>query len=333
MKIALFITSTGRGGVEKFIIELSNQLSGDNEVTVITYNNPYILDGLNSNIRKIIVKNRSRRNPFAYFDLYKVIKENNFDIINTHAAKSSEIIYKVSHFISICQVATKHNSRKGKIFNRIKNVTAVSSTVEKTLKNESPIIFNGINPKKVQSIKSVDRRFRILAIGRLDPIKGFDVLIDQVSSLDIDYKLDIIGEGPQRDFLQKKIDEYSLVEKVELLGFCENVHELMNKSDLVVITSHTEGFSLVAIESFFYANILISTPVSGSVEILPESLIVEQADIRDKIIEIYENKQDYLEIFKSVSSSCSDQFDIKTCADNYSKYYQNVYNQFEFLNR
>ncbi|MBN1958126.1 MAG: glycosyltransferase [Desulfuromonadales bacterium] len=333
MKIALFITSTGHGGAEKFFLELCNELSKKHEITVMTYKNPYILDNLKNHIGKIVIPKRSRRNPMSYFDVYKHLKKNNFEIIHTHSAKAAEITYRILKFIPLCQVATKHNSRKGKVFDRIKYVTAVSSNVAKTIKKESSVIFNGIKVKKINPSQPADGRFRILAIGRLDPVKGFDVLIDQVSTLDIDYKLDIVGEGPQRALLEKKIGDLSLAGKVKLLGFCDNVHDLMNESDLVVISSHTEGFSLVTIESLFYANILISTPVSGSVEILPESLIVEQENIAKKILEIHENKQDYVEIFKSVSNSCRGQFDIKTCSDEYSKFYQNVYNQFESRDR
>lgn len=333
MKIALFITSTGHGGAEKFFLELSNELSKKHEITVITYRNPYILDNLKSHIGKIVIPKRSRRNPMSYFDVYKHLKKNNFEIIHTHSAKAAEITYRILKFIPLCQVATKHNSRKGKVFDRIKHVTAVSSNVAKTIKKESSVIFNGIKVKKINPSQPADGRFRILAIGRLDPVKGFDVLIDQVSTLDIDYKLDIVGEGPQRGLLEKKIGDLSLAGKVELLGFCENVHDLMNGSDLVVISSSTEGFSLVAIEALFYASILISTPVGVSVEILPESLIVKQANIGKKILEVFENKKYYLEIFKSVSDAYCVQFDIMTCADEYSKFYQNVYNHFQLCDR
>ena len=79
--------------------------------------------------------------------------------------------------MKLIHVATKHNARKGKIFNKIKYVTAVSDDVAKSIQNDNvEIIYNGIEPLNIESSLCENKVFTISAIGRLDKIKGFDIL-------------------------------------------------------------------------------------------------------------------------------------------------------------
>ena len=64
----------------------------------------------------------------------------------------------------------------------------------------------------------------ITAVGRLDPIKGFSVLIDACALLaqrDVQFTCEIIGEGPQRSELTARIARHALQDRVRLLGALE----------------------------------------------------------------------------------------------------------------
>lgn len=96
----------------------------------------------------------------------------------------------------------------------------------------------------------------ILAVGRLHPVKGFDLLIDafaMVCEENPDWKLVILGgeqEGSQyRGKLAKKIRENELAEQVYLPGRAGNVGDWYLRADLFVLSSRTEGFPNVLLEA------------------------------------------------------------------------------------
>ena len=58
----------------------------------------------------------------------------------------------------------------------------------------------------------------LLAVGRLVPKKGFDVLIDAASRLSMPFRLRIVGEGPERERLTARIAAAGLADRVSLEG-------------------------------------------------------------------------------------------------------------------
>ena len=96
--------------------------------------------------------------------------------------------------------------------------------------------------------------------------------------------LQFVGNGPEKEKIASLIQKYNLNGKAILLGFKENIPEIMNSSDLIVISSHSEGFSLTMVEALFYAPLLISTKVSGATEILDDAFLIENFHISVSLI-------------------------------------------------
>ena len=130
-------------------------------------------------------------------------------------------------------------------------------------------------------------KFNIVAVGRLDKIKGFDLLIRAASELKFDFELKIYGQGGERQNLQNLIDLLKLQDRVRLCGFCDDVAAALSASHLHVISSRKEGFPVILIEGIFYSPVLISTRAGGISEILSEEFLCEAAALGAKIDEIY----------------------------------------------
>ena len=140
-------------------------------------------------------------------------------------------------------------------------------------------------------------KFSIVAVGRLDKIKGFDLLIRAASELKFDFELKIYGQGGERQNLQNLIDSLNLRDRVQLCGFCDDVAAALNASRLHVISSRKEGFPVILIEGIFYSPVLISTRAGGISEILSEEFLYEPADLGAKIDEIYRTYGKYAQAF------------------------------------
>lgn len=326
-KLIYFTASLGYGGLEKTFIDLSNAIYEKDEYIfeVILFEGNKISKFLNSNIKIIELKKFSRFNFFAYFNLFKILENK---IVHTHGAKATSIVYFLSKVLNnIIHIGTKHNTRKAKVFNHLKYVTAVSKQVAETINNSNiKIIYNGIKYKKIDINKKLftNDSFNIITVGRLEKIKGFDILINEFSKISTNYNLYIIGEGKEEKELLTLIKDLGLTNKIKLLGFKENVCEYIQQSNLVIISSLSEGFNLVAIETLFYGNLLISTNVGISEEILDKTFLIEHKNFSSKIIDIIEHKTDYYNRFKIIKNNKSKYFLLDNIIKEYINFYKEV---------
>ena len=95
-------------------------------------------------------------------------------------------------------------------------------------------------------------RHRLLAVGRLHPQKGFDLLIRAFAALAEyfpDWDLVILGEGGERDILRSQIHAAGLADRISLPGRAGNVGQWYEASDLYVLSSRVEGLSNTLLES------------------------------------------------------------------------------------
>lgn len=95
-------------------------------------------------------------------------------------------------------------------------------------------------------------RLRLLAVGRLHPVKGFDVLVEafaSIAELFPEWDLVILGEGAQRRVLEDQIEQSGLAGRVSLPGRVGNVGQWYEQSDLYVLSSRAEGLSNTLLEA------------------------------------------------------------------------------------
>ncbi len=115
-------------------------------------------------------------------------------------------------------------------------------------------------------------RFRMLAVGRLHPHKGFDVLVQAFATIAPyfpDWDLVILGEGPLRDELQGGIDAAGLTGRIELAGRVGNVADWYMQADLYVLSSQFEGLSNTLLEAMASG----LTPVAFDCDTGPREII------------------------------------------------------------
>lgn len=95
-------------------------------------------------------------------------------------------------------------------------------------------------------------QMRVLAVGRLDRQKGFDVLLRAFASSALaerGVRLTILGEGPERHALEDLADELGLAQAVEMPGVVQNPESWMQQATVYVLPSRYEGFPNVLLEA------------------------------------------------------------------------------------
>jgi glycosyltransferase involved in cell wall biosynthesis len=92
----------------------------------------------------------------------------------------------------------------------------------------------------------------LIAMGRLSYEKGFDLLIHAYSLIASelqDYQLVIIGDGPEKESLNKQILDKSMENSIFLIGRLSNPFATLQKADLFILPSRTEGFPMALLEA------------------------------------------------------------------------------------
>lgn len=113
-----------------------------------------------------------------------------------------------------------------------------------------------------------------VALGRLTWQKGFDRLLDVCGMLvkaGYIFRLQILGEGPERDSLEAQIRCLGLEKQVQLLGFQNNPYPYLRAADVFVCSSRYEGLSTAVIESLILGKPIVTTHCTGMAELLGES--------------------------------------------------------------
>lgn len=297
MKICQIVASSGAGGLEKHVKDLCNKLSKSEDVTLIA---PIgMQDGIEESVRFLPVDfSRSRHNPFLLWDLFKLLRSGNYDIIHAQANKAASVVTLLRKFLSVNLVGTIHNSsrNKGNVFKSMDHVIAVSEEAGERVSEHVPVsvIYNGIRPHSrsagytrlqlIEEFKLDGLRPLLCSIGRLVDAKGFDVLIDALQSVDVNML--IIGEGQLKANLQTQIQKHNLQNRIKLTGHRNDIQEILSGVDGMVISSRNEGFSYVFVEALLSKTPVLATDISAK-EFLPETLIMKKSvdSIRDKISE------------------------------------------------
>ena len=131
---------------------------------------------------------------------------------------------------------------------------------------------------------------RLLAIGRLIPIKGFDVLLEafaQARSKLPSLTLEIAGDGELRERL-----EASAGDGVTFLGRVNQIGPAIERAAVVVVPSRGEGFGMVALEAMERGRAVIASAVGGLPELVADGetgLLVppeQLAPLADAIVEV-----------------------------------------------
>lgn len=313
-------------GTEKVCVDLCNELSKEHKVFLLT--TKYIKSYINDNINLIEVDfEKNRYNPLFLYKIAKIIKQINPDIIHVHNTKELEVMHNAMYYLKkrIPIVGTRHNPVIKKKFALADLGVAVSDETKIYTNAKNNItIFNGIPFKKVKKFEK-NNKFNIVGVGRLAPVKGFHTLIKALSFIDFDFKLNIIGEGEQKEELQNLINSLGLEKKIELVGFVNNVQDYIYNSDLQIISSSEEGLSLALIEGIFYAKVLIATDIANHKELLGESLIFDNnidAFVR-KLNNAYENYDKYVYLFSKIKKRKED-FSIEKMVKQYVLAYKSL---------
>jgi glycogen(starch) synthase len=227
----------------------------------------------------------------------------------------------------------------------IKNVDFVVGVSETTmssylelfpeLRKRSEVIYNSVDAPQVKPKDIIFSPPTILALGRLRPIKGFDIAIKTFPSVLSKFptgELIIAGEGEERENLEVLVHRLNLDSSVTFKGYVPNnqIADLYNQATIVIVPSRYEQFGLVAVEAGQMERPVVASRVGGLQEIIDHNktgLLVPPNDsdsLAKSILSLLEHPDTARQYGRNARKRVNRMFSFQQFLDSYEKAYWDV---------
>ncbi len=130
---------------------------------------------------------------------------------------------------------------------------------------------------KVPVLRLEKEKPRILSVGRLHAVKGFDHLVTalaRVRERDLDFECGLVGDGPEREALEARIRDLGLEEHLHLAGAVgpEAMPPVYAGADVFVLPSLSEGLPVVLMEAMACGLPVVATHITGVPELVEDGV-------------------------------------------------------------
>ncbi|MFR9239397.1 MAG: glycosyltransferase [Clostridium baratii] len=355
--ILYFTRTMGLGGTEKVVLQMCEALKDNfDNIIVCSCGGENVEKLVELGIKHYKIGDIENKNPIFMLKTIKQLKEiidnEKINIVHTQhrmAAFYSRILkgkYKFT-FIHTAhntffdkKIITKYSLGKS-------NLIAVGNKVKSNLINEFSIpeknittLYNGVRQEKckmnkINELESARKKgyFLVGNIGRISKQKGMEYFILAAKDL-IDKKKNIkffiVGDGEDKEKIEKLIHKLGLVNDVILLGYRDDISNVISQLDLIVLSSLWEGLPLTPMEAFSVGKTVIGTSVDGTTEIIKDKfngILIEPKNWRDisKYIDYLYNNPECREVLeKNAYKTYKDKFSYDKFVVNYKNYYNKL---------
>ena len=271
--IAFIVGSLNGGGAERVISEMANYWAKEGKnVSILALKREKPFYSLHPEVQYIelglAVKSR------FFFDglvhgiyevkaISKTLKRNNIEVAISFFADINILSVMAARIAHIPVIISERSNPffvklsykwviARKLFYRLANYLVVQTeAVKPYYKNFGVKVTNIPNPLPGIEVDKTNKEKMILAVGRLEKLKGFELLIEafKEAGLPYEWKLKVIGEGKYRDTLIKYRNEAGLNDKVIFPGRIKDMGEVYGKASIFVLSSRYEGFPNALIEA------------------------------------------------------------------------------------
>jgi len=362
MKVLQVINSLATGGAEKLLVETLPRYHDEGmHVDLLVLNGsdyPLMSELKSRNTNKVYsLGDGSLYNPAHILKIIPYLRK--YDIVHVHLfpAQYLTVVAKLlSPFSKASLIFTEHNTTNRRMENFLlrkidryfyrsyTKVVCITQQVKDVLATYLPqfadrlvVINNGVDLQKIQDAKPYERDKIQVEITPEDKlimqVAGFRKQKDQATliraarHLPENVKVLLIGEGNNREKCEDLVRDLKLSNRVFFLGVRNDVPQLLKSIDISVISSHWEGFGLVAVESMAAGKPLIASDNPGLSDVVGEPALLFQIgndeELASKLLKLLEDDNYYNE----ASIRClerSGRYDLSLMVNLHIKLYESI---------
>lgn len=296
MRIAFHIAQLGGGGAERVMALLANHFAAKRDEVYLIANKPcaheYVLDGA---IHKVYLdgdgekaRGFATRNVSRIRLIRNICKREKIDCLVSFMAEPnirsviSCIGLKTKNIVSVRNDPEKEYP--GKMLSCARAVFSLTSCVVVQTNDAARCFKKGNFPIRVipnpvsDAFYSVSRNpesRRIVSVGRLEPQKNHEMLIDSFAMIQdfcAGYTLDIFGAGSLEKSLKEKVQEMGLSDRVLFHGLSQAIDSELSDAAVFVMSSDYEGMPNALMEAMAAAVPVVSTdcPCGGPADLIDD---------------------------------------------------------------
>lgn len=361
MKILHIINDLRIGGAEKLVVEMLPLLrERGHEVELLLFDGkdtPFKQELERTGITiHTLCSSISVYNPLHALLLRKYI--NGYDIIHAHNFTPQYYVAfaKLLFGKKVKLITTEHSTHNRRreialfrpidklVYKQYDSIACITQMVEKNLRNyifTRKHIFtvnNGINTQVFQNAVQQDKAALlgisddakvIMQVAGFREAKDQDCVIRSLLHLPKNVVAVFVGDGVRRAKCEELSKELGVSERVYFLGIRSDIPTLLKSADIVVMSSHWEGFGLAAVEGMAAGKPTIASNVEGLREVVDGAgLLFENNNEKElaKVITDLLNDPDY---YDRIAERCAQRtldYDIQKMIDEYEREYIRILN-------
>lgn len=309
-KILFLIHDLGQGGAEKVLVNLVNNMDRskfDVSVTVLFgggVNEQFLKPDIHFHavFPKVIPGNSKWMKLLTPKQLHKLCVREQYDIeVSYLEGPSARVISGCGNPDTkrICWIhSTMNTAQEGaksfrsvaeatRIYQSFHKIICVSKWMKGAFEESFPevsdvdILYNTVESDQILLLAAQQadepefrsEEIRLVGVGSLKPVKGFDRLIrihDRLFRDGYPLRTILLGSGPDMGKLRQQARNCGREDSVTFLGYQTNPYKYVSKCDLFVCSSHSEGFSTAVTEALIVGTPVCTVEVSGMKEMLGE---------------------------------------------------------------
>lgn len=361
IKVCQVVTDTNIGGAGRYLLNYLKYFDREKyKVSVVLPENSKLLEFI-----KVYQDIKIYEMPYMADKSYdkRCVKElknlflqEKFDILHTHASLSSRIAGRYAKIKTI--ISTRHCIEpEGKMpISLIKSFLnnllcdyyiAVSDAVCENLKrcgiklSKIKKVYNGVEPieklnddekLKIKEKYGIKDGFVFGIFARLEEVKGHRYFIEAAKEYLKKHEnatFLIVGDGSLKNELQEMAED---IPQIVFTGYVKDTKELLNITDVNVISSSSEAMSLAILEAMSLGKPTVATNVGGNPQLVKHNengLLVEYKDAEgmcSALLKIYEDKELYEKYSKKSNEMFNSEFTAEIMVKNLQKLYWEVSN-------
>lgn len=352
LKVLHVLSSLNVGGAERFVIDLGEeQFSQGFSVAILSF-------GTTEDALVSVAKSKEIQvytiqkvaSLIGQFTLLKVLRK--YDVIHIHTAYALKPLSIVMKVIGTKQcIYTRHGAAENnssawqKVHNNFRHhITAMSFVSQEAFdifRRNYPwrdipmsVIDNGVLlPSADKTLnKDNDTKLHLGSVGRLVPLKHQVSLLNAVSILPQEIQsqieLHIFGDGECEEVLRSFASENLSQSSIRFYGMVTDREKIYPSFDCLVVTSETEGLSLVIMEAMAYGKPVIATDVGGNSKLVKNNengWLVDYDDHNQlaKLIQhLNENFEQITAFGLAAQKYVMERFSLATVVKKYAKIYR-----------
>lgn len=240
----------------------------------------------------------SLRNFYSLFLTFSLIEKIDVDDIkytfSYWLTRPTIIAYYLNYLTKIEYYAQGHGSdiyiyppiNIKNILKKAKKIITISNANKNYIEKEFDLTEDKIKvfrlganpPEKLEFKEYIKRENRLVYIGRLEKVKGIDILLESLKEIKnelkkLEYKIEIYGLGTLEKYIRDFLIDNDMIDFIFLKGWLsqEEIYKILNNSKGILLSSYSEGLPVVLMQAASQGTPIIATDVGGVREILYEN--------------------------------------------------------------